>query len=67
MEELYIQKLGKSRIVSVIAWTKKDAIIEDLATELKYAVSWETFFKFHEKLEPADINTDDYDGPNLDM
>lgn len=65
MEELYTQKLGKDRIVSVIAWTKKNAIIEDLATELKYTISWEIFFKFHKKLEPTEIDTDKYIGPDL--
>lgn len=50
-EDLYIQKIGNTRIVSVYDWNKNDAIVEDLRTGLKYAISWDNFFKTHDKLK----------------
>jgi len=65
MEELYFQEIGKLRVVSVIGWSSKEVLLEDLSTGLKYTMSWEIFFKYHRKMEPATIDISDYTGPNL--
>ena len=66
IEELYIQKFGKDRIVCVKNWSKEYALVEDLATGLMYPLAWEFFLEYCTKLEPAEINTIDYEGTDLD-
>jgi hypothetical protein len=65
-EEFYVQKFGNKRIVQVIGWTDDEALIYDLKCDLKYPMAWGVFFMHHEKLEPAEINTDSYEGPDID-
>ena len=67
MEELYVQKFGSRRIIKVIGWSDDSVLIYDLKDDLKYPMEWNAFFSHHEKLEPAEINVDDYKGSNLDL
>lgn len=65
MEEYYVQKFGNKRIIQIRGWSDKNALLYDLKSELEYAMAWDVFFMHHEKLEPAEINTDDYKGADL--
>lgn len=40
--DFYIQKFGKKRIVSVISYRKDRAILEDVKTNLRYAMQWDS-------------------------
>ena len=66
-EEFYVQKFGNKRIIQVVGWSNDNALLYDLKSELRYTMAWDVFFMHHEKLEPAEINTDDYQGANLDL
>jgi hypothetical protein len=66
MEELYVQKFGNKRIIKVIGWSEDEALLYDLKTDLKYPMSWDTFFMHHKKLEPVEFDESEYIGANLD-
>jgi hypothetical protein len=67
MLELYEQNCGKKRIVNVVGWNRKNAIVKDLRSELTYTISWDLFFKHCTKLEPFECDVSKYDGPNLEI
>lgn len=66
MEELYRQTFGKKRIVAVVGWNENDVLLDDLKSELKYAINWNLFFDKYKKVEPYDVDIEDYTGCDLD-
>jgi hypothetical protein len=66
-EEFYVQKFGNKRIIQVRGWSNDNALLYDLKSELEYTMAWDVFFMHHEKLQPAEVDTSDYQGANLDL
>lgn len=63
--ELYIQKFGKQKIVEVIGWNRKDAILKEFKSNFRFAVAWQIFNKYYEKIEVFDCDTSEYTGADL--
>jgi hypothetical protein len=63
---LYKQNTGESscRVVLILKWNDEDVLLQDIKTELIYAMKWDTFFFKHEELA-YECNTKDYMGSDL--
>ena len=63
--EIYQQKFGKRRIVEIVGWNNRDIILQEFGSDFRFAMGWDLFTKYYDKLETFDCDTAEYEGADL--